>query len=202
MADLGQGLKSVLLKGMEAIGKTASNIASNTKYKVDEMNLVNRRREILSDFGARAYEIWLKQEEHFPQELESLLQELAKVDDQLNAMRAERVTGVKDDTEAAADATEETEAAEEAPVKETPAEEETEVPTLDVAGEAQPAEDKKSEPLDDAIDTLLNKADKLAETAGAQLDKTMASLDEELRKAGEKLDDALKNFGDKHDSNK
>ena len=68
MADLKTSLKSAWMKGMEAIGNTASNIASNTKYKVQEMNLINRRREILSDFGAQAYEMWQKGEQ-FPEKL-------------------------------------------------------------------------------------------------------------------------------------
>ena len=60
MAEIRKSLKGIWLKSMEAISNTASNIASNTKYKVDEMNIVNRRREILSDFGAQAYELWQK----------------------------------------------------------------------------------------------------------------------------------------------
>ena len=58
MADLNKNLKSLWMKGMQAIGNTASSIASNTKYKLDEMNLLNRRREILADFGAKAYALW------------------------------------------------------------------------------------------------------------------------------------------------
>ena len=79
---------------MEAIGNTAGNIASNTRYKVNEMTLLNRRREILSDFGARAYDLWQKGEV-FPEELAQQLQELSQVDIQLNALRMERLAGVK-----------------------------------------------------------------------------------------------------------
>ena len=46
-SDLNNKMKKAWLKSMEAIGNTASNIADNTRYKVNEMNLVNRRREIL-----------------------------------------------------------------------------------------------------------------------------------------------------------
>ena len=69
MADFGSNMKKIWLKGMEAIGNTASNIASNTRSKVDEMNLVTRRSEILKEFGNQAYSLWQKGE-RFPEELE------------------------------------------------------------------------------------------------------------------------------------
>lgn len=96
MAEFGKNLKGIWLKGMEAISNTASSIASNTKYKVDEMNIVNRRREILSDFGAQAYELWQKGE-RFPEALEALLKELSVLDEQLNSIRTEKLAGVKTD---------------------------------------------------------------------------------------------------------
>lgn len=94
MADFSDKMKKAWLKGMEAIGNTAGNIASNTRYKVNEMTLLNRRREILSDFGARAYDLWQKGEV-FPEELARQLEELSQVDIQLNALRMERLAGVK-----------------------------------------------------------------------------------------------------------
>lgn len=100
MAEIGKSLKGIWLKSMEAISNTASNIASNTKYKVDEMNLVNRRREILSNFSAQCYEMWQKGV-RFPEELEAQLQELSQLDEALNAIRVEKVAGVK--SEEAAD---------------------------------------------------------------------------------------------------
>lgn len=94
MADLSDKMKKAWLKSMEAIGNTASNIANNTRYKVNEMTLLNRRREILSDFGARAYDLWQKGEV-FPEELAKQLEELSQVDTQLNALRMERLAGVE-----------------------------------------------------------------------------------------------------------
>ena len=69
MGEINRNLKNAWMRGIEAIGKTASNIASNTRYKVDEMNLLNRRKEILNDFGAKAYALW-EQGASFPDELE------------------------------------------------------------------------------------------------------------------------------------
>lgn len=133
MADIGKSFKNAWLRGMEAISNTASSIANNTKYKVDEMNIVNRRREILSDFGARAYELWQKGET-FPEPLQALLTELSTLDEQLNAIRTEKLAGVKTEEpaeesateepandEAAEDAAESAEAPEEAPLEDEPA---------------------------------------------------------------------------------
>ena len=96
MADFGSTVKNIWMKGMEAIGNTATSIANNTKYKVDEMNMVNRRAEILADFGSKAYALWQKGEK-FPEELEAQLKELKLLDEKLNDMRAERYAGVKTD---------------------------------------------------------------------------------------------------------
>lgn len=89
MADLFDSFKKTWLKGMEAVGNTASNIATNTKQKVSEMNLETRRREILSSFGIAAYEMWQKGEQ-FPEALEHQLVELNNLDEELNRLKAER----------------------------------------------------------------------------------------------------------------
>ena len=89
MAEYPKGFKGIWMKGMEAIGDTATKIASNTRYKVNEMNMVNRRREILSDFGEKAYALW-QQGEQFPADLDALLRELSQLDVSLNEIRAEK----------------------------------------------------------------------------------------------------------------
>ncbi len=95
MSGVNSNLKNLWMKSMEVIGKTASNIANNTRYKVDEMNILNRKREILSDFGAKAYALWQKGEgDLFPSELAEQLRELSILDEKLNDMRAERYAGV------------------------------------------------------------------------------------------------------------
>ena len=91
MADFSDKMKKAWLKSMEAIGNTAGNIASNTRYKVNEMTLLNRRREILSDFGARAYDLWQKGET-FPEELARQLEELSQM-----CIRDRDYTGVMDE---------------------------------------------------------------------------------------------------------
>ena len=90
MADIRGVMKNAMLKTMEAINRTANSIATSTKTKVDEMNMVNRRQEILASFGTKAYELWQKGEQ-FPEELEALLKELADVDTELESLRKERL---------------------------------------------------------------------------------------------------------------
>lgn len=81
--------KELWLRGMEAIGSAATSIANNTQYKVNEMNLSNRRREILADFGAMAYEEWLNGAT-FPPKMQELLAELHELEEQLNVIAAEK----------------------------------------------------------------------------------------------------------------
>ena len=87
--DFRERAKSVLLRGMKTIGNTAANIAGNTKYKVDEMTLQNRRRELINDLSGTIYGLWLKGEK-FPEPLSKMLAEIQSLDERLNDMRAER----------------------------------------------------------------------------------------------------------------
>ena len=79
--------KNLWLKGMETVGNAAASIASNTKLKVDEVTLQNRRREVMNDLAGKTYTLWLKGV-RFPDELNKMLNELQELDDQLNDMRA------------------------------------------------------------------------------------------------------------------
>lgn len=153
MAEFGNNLKNIWMKGMEAIGNTASSIASNTRFKVDEMNMVNRRAEILKDFGAKAYELWQKGA-HFPEELEEQLQELGKLDEKLNDLRAERFAGVqvKEKEEALAK-----EAAEE--TAETAGE-----AVSDIEDTAEDAAEAVTEEIEEAAATVTEAAEEIAET--------------------------------------
>ncbi len=95
MGNMVKRLKKTWLRGMEVIGNTASSIADNAKYKVNEMNLETRRREILADFGSIAYEMW-QRGESFPPVLEAQLKQLNALDEQLTAIRAQRYAAAKE----------------------------------------------------------------------------------------------------------
>lgn len=87
--DIRDRAKALWLRGMKAIGNTAASIANNTRYKVDEVTIQNRRREVLGDLANKAYALWLKGES-FPEPMTRMLDELKQLDEQLNDMRAEK----------------------------------------------------------------------------------------------------------------
>ena len=202
MAAINNGLKGILMRGLEAVNNTASSIASNTKYKVDEMNLLNRRREILSDFGARAYEIWQKGDQRFPDELEKLLVELSDVDNQLNEMRSEHVAALNEREEKKRKAAEEKSARQSGavpvlfPIPETPAAEEAPAePAEDAAAEepaAEPAEETAEAPADPlaAVEAIAETAAALSEHAQDAADAVDA-VNESLAARSQAVTDAI-----------
>ena len=157
MAEFSDKMKKAWMKSMEAIGNTASSIADNTRYKVNEMNLVNRRREILSDFGAQAYALWQKGES-FPEELAKKLEELSRVDKELNALRTEHLAGVNTADTAKADAPAQDA---EAPVDEA-------AQKIDEAVQQAEAAAKKAD--------INKKADAALDTIGSTLITTIATI--------------------------
>jgi len=92
-SPLSNRIRLTLLKGMEAVGTTASNMASNAKLRANEINLENKRREILSNFNLRAFELWQKGET-LPQPLADMLVELSDIDGRLNVLRAQKYAKV------------------------------------------------------------------------------------------------------------
>ncbi len=205
MADMKSGLKSVWKKGLAAINQTAKNIEGNTRYKMNEMTLVARRREILSDFGARAYEIWQMGDQQFPAELESLLKELAQVDEDLNALRTEHVAGIqeraaKKDTvhEHSAkdvvtlDASSESEIDNEpsAEISEENKDSETPAPFLNVPEET--VEVQQTEPLSSAIHDLFEEDPR--KDAQSQISTALDEMNDSLLSASQKLQEKLDEF--------
>ena len=199
MSDFGSNVKKIWLKGMEAIGNTASNIASNTKSKVDEMNLVNRRSEIMKDFGNQAYALWQKGE-HFPEELDRQLRELQKLDEKLNDLRAERFAGVKANSldtgtadEENPEADESEAAAQEADENETRENGDAGACTVPVQNEPEVknAEDEKNaQGISDAINDLFEKAPSSKETI-EKVNSALDTLEDGIRQFGSQLDDKL-----------
>ena len=137
MSDIFASLKKTWMKGMEAVSNTASSIAENTKQKVNLMNLENRRKEILEDFGMIAYELWQKGE-IFPDALDKQLKELSLVDAELAEFKAKNAPAEEPVEEPAH---EEESAALEAPVMDMPEDvvqeevDETPVPVMEIPEE-------------------------------------------------------------------
>lgn len=221
MADIVKGLKNVWMKGMEAIGDTASNIANNTKYKVQEMNLINRRHEILSDFGQQAYALW-QHGVQFPEELQQQLEELSKVDESLNTIRAERLAylqTIEEEKNARAaaeveneDFTQDETASEEVaanemndeiPVMEMPAAEAVEadceddaVPTLEIPEEAAETTEKTSDELfEDAIEQLMADDAPAAPGAPKAPEGTRSEFEKKVGRALDTVQDKVSKLG-------
>ena len=216
MADFRSSIKGIWMKGMEAVGNAASSIASSTKSKVDEMNLVNRRTEILKDFGNRAYALWLKGEQ-FPEELASQLQELVKLDDQLNDLRAERLAGVKPETKQEEALDSDTDAADTGDTDEqdkftedefsreedgdlqSDSDREDPVPVIRIE---RPDEEKPAGGLSDAINDLFennNPSDSAADQVNSALDSLedgLKQFSEDTTRTAEDQADQLKDFSD------
>lgn len=94
MAKWVNQLKLAWLKGMEVLGTSASNLASNAKHKVAEINLETRRREILTEFSIKAFDLWQKGET-LPEPLSAMLQELSEVDERLSVLKAQKYAPVE-----------------------------------------------------------------------------------------------------------
>lgn len=94
MASLGNNVKTALLKGLEALGKGASSMASNAHQKLNEINLETRRHELMSEVPICALELWQKGVE-LPEPLSAMLKELSDLDEQLTVLRAQRYASVE-----------------------------------------------------------------------------------------------------------
>ena len=181
MANIRNQVKNLWIRGMEAVGNTASNIASNTKYKVDEMNLQNKRRENINSLGAQAYLLW-QRGVPFPDEMLSLLNETKEIDEKLNDMRTERYTGnaAENRPDAVSDSEEEGNAAEEGPADESLVSEELEPETETVRMTANAETSAFAEPIDHlfgqekTIDSLAGKVNDGLEN----LDRSMKKFEE------------------------
>lgn len=135
MANLGNNVKTAFLKGLEALGKTASSLSDAAQQKLSEMNLDTRRRELLSEIPKCVMQLW-KDGAEMPEPLTALLSELTELEEKLAALRPQ--PEAKPEEEAPAEETAEEEAAE--PAQETaeePAEEPAEeVPACECGEEA------------------------------------------------------------------
>ena len=112
MAAFVNNVKATFLRGLEAVGKGASNMAASAHHRLSEINLESRRHEILTELPLRALDLW-QNGAVMPEPLNEMLAELNDVDQQLAVMRAKRYARVETDAsqdEAAAETTDFSEA--------------------------------------------------------------------------------------------
>ena len=109
MATLGNNVKTAFLKGLEALGKTATSLTDAAQHKLSEMNLDTRRRELLAEIPKCVMQLW-KEGVEMPEPLTNLLTELNELEEKLAAMRPQpevKVTESEAEVETEADPTEE-----------------------------------------------------------------------------------------------
>ena len=163
--------KLLWIKSMKTIGNTAASIANNTKFKVDEMTLQNRRRELSGDLSSTVYSMWMKGTE-FPADVTKLLEEMQELDDRLNDMRAEKYAQGRtaetnaDKKENAADSPEETE--ENEGTEQVPEEDESE--DEEAAGDIAGAATFVRSEIDECFDHEAS-VDRMAEKVNTSLDQ-------------------------------
>lgn len=97
-------MKLAWLKSMEKLGTAASNLASNAKFKAQEIKYETRRREILTEFSMNAFDLWQKGEK-LPEPLDAMLRELSELNEKLSALRALKYAAVEQSVEAEGEAT-------------------------------------------------------------------------------------------------
>ena len=157
MPELGQNLKEFVMKGIDAIGNTASSLASSTRNKMNGMALKGKRSEILERFGEKAYEAW-KNGAELPDELLSDLREVMELDAEMERMK-EDDPDPEENREP--EITEDTEKTQEA-----------DIPVINIPGKEE--NPPKDIPLSDAIENLFSDTPKMDQMA----DKINSSLDE------------------------
>ena len=100
MADIGKTVKEIWEQSMKAVNKAATNIATSTKQKVDEMNIVTRRKELQNQLGLRLYELWQAGED-VPETLKATLEEMRDLEVKLQELRESKTTAPEDEKSAA-----------------------------------------------------------------------------------------------------
>ena len=164
MPEIGQNLKSIVLKGIDLIGSKANNLASTARQKMDVYNLENERKNLLEKIGSRVYEL-NKEGVDFPETILDLLQKVRDVDLQLSVICADEITEdaetdnaeehKQEETEERNDSGAQSEGAVNIPGKpaatEYTAEHDPDIPVIEVETEEQNAEEC---PLSSAINDL------------------------------------------------
>lgn len=147
MANLGNNVKTAFLKGLEALGKTASSLTDAAQQKLSEMNLETRRRELMTEIPKCVMQLW-KDGVELPEALNGLLSELADLEAKIAVIHPQPEPKAEEpaeeaeepaEEEPAEEPAEEPEAEEEQPCEEAPAEEIAEEPAEEPACECTEA---------------------------------------------------------------
>ena len=191
MSEFGQNLKNAVRKGIEAIGNTASNLAVNTRQKVEEFNLSNQLKDIYAEIGEKVFNL-SKQGTVFPEELAQSLNLEAETEKELNLIREQKddPSAVSEEAYRTGEINQETDpAAPEAAASYT-ASDDTDVPVIHV--EEDPEEKSQAEPADNSpLSSAINDLFENMPPVDKMVDKVNTSLDE--------LGDSLRKFSGEFD---
>lgn len=88
MADFSTTLKNVFSKSVKFVGKTAKSAAKSTKYKLDELSNLSKRRDLISELGNKVYEL-AQAGLVLPAEAAEIAKQITMLDGDLAVMRAD-----------------------------------------------------------------------------------------------------------------
>ena len=89
MSDFSVKLKNFLGRSAKFIGRTANTTVQATKYKVNEISAMNKRRELVVDLGKKVLEL-CGNGLVLPEEAATIVEQINQLDAELNTMRADR----------------------------------------------------------------------------------------------------------------
>lgn len=200
MSETVQNIKNIVLKGIEAIGSKASDLASSTRQKMDIMNLESRKKELISTIGKKVMDL-SQQGTLFPNEIEDLLNEITGIDEKISSLRNSDIECKNENTEASPEESgpergkcPEIQAEEPAAV-EYAAQDNYDVPVIEVESEENDTSEEASCPLSSSINDLFEKIPPMEK----MMDKVNSSLDElgdNLMKFSGEFDKNLNDFAD------
>lgn len=177
MADFGKSMRNLLISGVKAVNNAASSIASTTRYKVDEFNLQDRRKELLKSASDCAYTLW-QRGVALPEELDAILKQVDQLDRDLADMRAQ---AENDRAARQAEAAEKKAAAPAAPAEP----EAPDVPVLHVPDEgpyAAAQAEAEERGLEEEIDNAIEGIRKAAGETAAAVEEAIESFTDGLKK--------------------
>lgn len=161
MSNITSKIKTGWLKCMESIGQGAANMADNAKQKLGELNMENRRKDLLAQLPTKVMQLW-KDGVELPEELSGMLSELNGINEELDALHAARqakkqkpaITDGKD----AAEAVEET---------------------------AEEAAEEATEAIEDATEEAAEAVEEAAEEITEEITEAVAEAEEAVQEAAE-----------------
>lgn len=88
MSEITEALRGILTDGIRLLNNAATSVADSTRYKLNELDNMSRRREAMGELGQKVYDMFLAGVE-MPEESLALLTELRALDDGLQTLRTE-----------------------------------------------------------------------------------------------------------------